>query len=117
MARKPTPARSTWPRTESPSVEALTVGWMLTVVTTLFAELATTTLGLWLAARPAAGESLRSLFQVAVLASPALGLVTLGLTGGVMRTRRVPAPRAITAAAIVIGVAPLLAFVVVGLLR
>jgi membrane protein YdbS with pleckstrin-like domain len=90
--------------TESRSMEVLTIGWMLMVVTTLGCEVG------FVAARWISGGTqgpLMMLSQLLLFAALVIGLVTLLITPVVVRGRRLPPPPAVTAFAVVIAAAPL----------
>ncbi|HWB13268.1 MAG TPA: hypothetical protein VG826_28845 [Pirellulales bacterium] len=86
------------------TVEVLTVGWMLTVITTLACEV-----GFILARWLAGGErSLMVLSQLLLFAAFVIGLIALFVTPVVLRSRRVAPPPGVTIFALVVGAAPLL---------
>lgn len=89
---------------ESRSTDALTIGWMLMVMTALVCELG------FLAARGFAGAesggSMAVLMLLLLLASTIIGLGVLLLTPVVIKIRRDPPPRAIIVFSVVVGMAP-----------
>ena len=86
------------------TVEVLTVGWMLTVVTTLVCEV-----GFVLARWLAGGDGpLFVLSNVLLFAAFVIGLVALFVTPVVLRSRRVPPPSGVTVFAIAVSAAPIL---------
>ncbi len=103
MAKKrKEPARSTVP-SETRAAEALTVGWLLSVMTAGLCELGS---GLALALRtvgPGLDFAARYLFFAALV----IGVVSLILAAGVYRVRRVAPPRGVTVVGLAIGAAPL----------
>ena len=89
---------------ETRSTDALTIGWMLMVLTALVCELG------FLAARGFAGPesegSLAVLMVLLLFASTVIGLGVLLLTPVVLKVRRDPPPRAIVVFSVVVGAAP-----------
>ena len=89
---------------ESRSTDALTIGWMLMVMTALVCELG------FLAARAFAdaesGGSLAVLMLLLLLASTIIGLCVLLLTPVVIKIRRDPPPRSIIIFSVLVGIAP-----------
>ena len=86
------------------TVEVLTVGWMLTVVTTLACEV-----GFVLARWLARGErSLTMLSRLLLFAAFIIGLIALFVTPVVLRSRRVAPPRGVTAFSVVVAAAPII---------
>lgn len=85
------------------TVEVLTVGWMLMVVTTLICEL-----GFLFARQIADGQtSLEVLSRLLLLAAFIIGLIALFVTPVVLRSRRSPPPSGVTVFAVVVAAAPL----------
>jgi hypothetical protein len=107
--KKPAPARPP----ESRAVEFLTVGWLLTVLTTLGCELGAAAAAACRVWQPDA-VGLALLVRFLVFAALVIGLIGLGLTAAVIRMRRTPPPRAVSVAAIAIGLGPV-AFVLIQL--
>ena len=89
---------------EPRTVEALTVGWMLTVVTTLACEI-----GFVVARSMADGGdgSTMMLSQLLLFAAFVIGILALLMTPVVVRSRRSPPPSGVTVFALVVAVAPL----------
>lgn len=90
----------------------MTVGWMVSVLTTLVCELVGLSLQAWAAARPEVaglGRFSAFLLFVAVVS----GTVALVLQGIVWKVRRVSPPRGISVFALVVSAVPL----VVAILR
>jgi membrane protein YdbS with pleckstrin-like domain len=86
------------------TAEVLTVGWMLTVSTTLACEV-----GFVLARWLAGGERpLMLLSYLLLFAAVVIGLIALFITPVVLRSRRVPPPAGVTVFALVVAAAPLL---------
>ena len=85
------------------TVEVLTVGWMLMVVTTLICELG------FVLARYFAGDedSLQGLSELLLFAAFVIGLIALFITPAVLRSRRLPPPSGVTVFAVVVAAAPL----------
>jgi hypothetical protein len=88
---------------ESRTAEYLTAGWMLAVFTTLLCELGS---AVAVVLRDAAGP-LALLGAYLLFAALVIGLVSLLLTGVVLRIRSQAPPTAITVFALVVGAAPL----------
>ncbi|HVA49470.1 MAG TPA: hypothetical protein VNH11_24095 [Pirellulales bacterium] len=91
--------------TELRSVEVLTIGWMLTVVTTLACELGSAL------ARWAAGVNegpLRMLSELLLFAALVIGFIALLVMPVVLRSRRVAPPSGVLVFAVVVTAAPLL---------
>ena len=105
QAKKPHKRNSKQPPSrETRSTEALTIGWMLMVVTALLCELGfMATRGF--AAANSAG-SLTVLTVLLLLASVIIGLGVLLLTPVVIKVRRDPPPRAIVIFSLLVGAAP-----------
>lgn len=105
-----TPARDeNAPRT----VEILTIGWMLMVVTTLACEI-----GFVLARGLAAdGDSLMALSAVLLFAAVVIGLLALLLTPIVLRHRRTAPPKGILVFATIVSAMPLVVLLLEGLSR
>jgi hypothetical protein len=85
-------------------IEVLTIGWMLTVVTTLVCELAFV---LVRSMNRTGQPSLSMLAGLLLFAALVSGLVVLVMTPVVLRGRRQPPPRAVTIVSLVIAAAPL----------
>lgn len=95
---------------ESRAAVALTVAWMLTLLSTAAAMIvATSAWALMLAFPPPAGQGhpLESLPGTLTFVAAATGVLCLILTVAANRARKSPAPRAITIAAALIGTVPL----------
>ncbi len=100
--------RQSLPPQETRIAEVLTVGWMLTVMTTLACGLVS--LLLWLAFRDREGAERLVLFsQFLHFSALAMGLFSLGLMAGVLRTRRTNPPKSILIFAVIVALAPLVA--------
>lgn len=94
---------------ESRSIEALTVGWMLTVFTALACELGFVVTR-WLAGGDEE-SSWAVLMALLLFASTVIGLFVLLLTPVVVKSRREPPPRGIVIFSVVVGAAPLAIFI------
>ena len=96
------------PNTESRAAEALTVGWMLSVMTTLACELGVVAAKIvhaaWLQM-----ERLAVLGELLLFAAVVSGLVSLLLAAMVFRVRQVSPPRGVTTFALIVAAAPLVA--------
>lgn len=88
----------------SRAMEALTIGWMLTVVTTLVCE---TAYVLVRSMNRAGQPSLTMLAGLLLFAALVTGIVVLIMTPVVLRGRRHPPPRPVTIVSLFIGAAPL----------
>lgn len=103
---------------ESSAAEALTVAWMLSVMTTLACEVGAVLLHWYFSrteeVKSTAAEALTTLLQFAALI---IGLVALVLVPIVYRLRREPPPMPVTAFAVIVGAAPLAVMLVQSLLR
>lgn len=89
---------------EPRTVEVLTVGWMLTVVTTLACEIG------FVVSRAMAGVSegpLMILSQLLLFAALVIGTIALLMTPVVVRSRRLPPPAGVTVFAVTVAAAPL----------
>ncbi len=95
------------------SIEALTIGWMLMVVTTLVCELSFAGVRL---SNPPLDSPLMVLSNLFLFAALVIGVLALLVTPVVLRGRRVPPPQGITVLAVVVGLAPV-ALVVLEILR
>ncbi|MEX0712442.1 MAG: hypothetical protein WD278_08840 [Pirellulales bacterium] len=89
--------------TEPRSVEVLTIGWMLMVVTTLLCE-AGSLASHWVSR---GAGTLGVLSGLLLFAACVIGLGVLLLTPVVLKSRRLPPPLPITVFALVVAVAPL----------
>lgn len=85
------------------SIEVLTVGWMLMVVTTLVCEVAFAAIRI---VGPRPESRLAILANLFLFAAMVIGLLLLLITPVVLRGRRVPPPQGITVFAVVVGLAP-----------
>jgi peptidoglycan/LPS O-acetylase OafA/YrhL len=90
------------------TVEVLTVGWMLTVVTTFACEVGFI-LARWLAGP---GQTLMLFSHLLLFAAFVIGLIALFVTPVVLRSRRVPPPSGVTVFAVVVAAAPLVLVVI-----
>lgn len=84
-------------------VEALTIGWMLMVVTTFICEMSFA--GIRMSGPPPDGP-LMILSNLFLFAAMVIGVLALLVTPVVLRSRRVPPPQGITVLAVVVGLAP-----------
>jgi membrane protein YdbS with pleckstrin-like domain len=89
---------------EPRTVEVLTVGWMLTVVTTLACEVGYV-VARWLATDEG---TLMALSRLLLFAAFVIGLIALFITPVVLRSRRVAPPNGVTFFAVAVAAAPLL---------
>jgi hypothetical protein len=94
---------------ESRAAVALTVAWMLTLLSTAAAMIVAASAWLLMLAFPVAagqGHPLASLPGTLTFVAAATGILCLILTYFVHRVRKSPAPRTITIAAVLIGAVP-----------
>ena len=85
------------------TVEVLTIGWMLLVVTTLACEV-----GFVVARWLSAGDStLMTLSELLLFAALVIGLLTLLVTPVAVRSRRLPPPSGVTVFAVVVAATPI----------
>lgn len=90
---------------ESRAADAVTVLWMLAVMTTLLCELGAAAANWYAATNPDAAK-IEALLVVLLFGAVVNGSLTLVLTPVVLKVRRVPPPRGITVFAVVVGAAP-----------
>ncbi|HET6883896.1 MAG TPA: hypothetical protein VFI31_27325 [Pirellulales bacterium] len=98
--RKPKARVQSEPRT----VEVITVGWMLTVITTLACEVGFV-ISRWLAGDER--SPLMVLSGLLLFAALVIGVVALLILPVVLRSRRVPPPSGVVVFAVVVSAAPL----------
>lgn len=94
-------------RVEDNRAEVITVAWMLTMMTTLGAELAGGLLRLASSLFEFARTSPVALPNLMLFTAGVTGLICLSLTPLVYRFRRVPPPTAVTLLAVTVSVLPL----------
>ncbi|HVU89364.1 MAG TPA: hypothetical protein VHD36_18700 [Pirellulales bacterium] len=99
-------------RDPNPTVEFVTVAWMLSVMTALVCELGFVAARAFLLLVNGEVPAIRALAAMLFFAALVVGLVSLGLMVIVMRMRRDPPPRGIVAFAAVVGVLPVAALLV-----
>ena len=92
---------------EDRSAEIVTVGWMLSVMATLSAEVVGALVRTVVAYTTAAPTSLKLFPNVMLFAAGVTGVVCLCLTPLVYRLRRRPPPTAITVLAVTVSVVPI----------
>ena len=98
---------------ETLAAEAVTVGWVLSAMTTLLCELGA--LAGWLYAADAPGSKIAVLTALLCFASLVFGAIGLAMLPIVLKLRKSRPPRVVTLAVILIHAAPLIAGVVVKL--
>jgi hypothetical protein len=99
-------------RDPNPTVEFVTVAWMLSVMTALLCELGFAAARAYLLWVNAEAALIQALAAMLVFAALVVGFVSLGLMVIVVRMRREPPPRGIVAFAGVVGILPLVAILV-----
>jgi NAD/NADP transhydrogenase beta subunit len=100
---------------ESRAAVALTVAWMLTCLSTAAGLVLVLALRLWMTAFPRApggAHPLQQMAAVLLFVTVATGALCLVFTPLAIRVRQTPPPRAITIAAVVIGVLLIVAVVI-----
>ena len=103
--RKPRPAAQ--PTAAEPAtVETLTVGWMLSVITALVCEMGFAAARGYLLVVDPASAKMQVLATVLLFASFVIGVASLGLAYGVVRSRRTQPPQGILVFSIVVGAVP-----------
>ena len=91
---------------ETRVAEAVTVAWMLAVVSTLMAEAVIIAARWYLSLHPEL-VLLQAFAELIFFAALVGGLLSLGLTPLVLKVRQTPPPRGIIVLAVVVGSAPL----------
>ena len=92
---------------ENRSVEFLTVGWMLMVITTLICEVAAAACHLYVVQIDRQAATIELFSGLLLFASFVVGSLSLIVCSVVLKSRREPPPRSILIFAVVVGVAPL----------
>ena len=103
---------------ESRAAVALTVAWMLTLMSTASAQLVATGFWLLMQAAPAqagARHPLEQLSKVMMFVALATGALCLVFTVLAHRVRHNPPPRSITVTAVLVGLAPLVTIAILAL--
>jgi hypothetical protein len=95
---------------ESRSADAITVAWMLCVVTALVCNVGAIVVR-WVLSSYSDNLNLQVLFALLAFSALIVGALNLCLLPVVLKTRRVPPPPVIIVFAIVVGVMPLLTLV------
>lgn len=103
----PRPSAAEPAGTESQSIEILTVGWMLSVLTTFVCEVGFAAARGYLLAIDSGAAWIQLLAVVLFFASLVVGLASLGLGLAVVKNRQTPPPRGIVVFSLVVGAAPL----------
>ena len=104
--KKLKPPQSLQPSAEIAPADALTVGWMLSVLTTLLCELGVLAAYWYVAAHPEAAKA-DVLCGLLLLAAIVLGLFSLCLLPIVVKLRRELPPLSIVVFAVVVDLAPI----------
>jgi hypothetical protein len=110
--RKQTPrAAGKQASAETRAADATTIGWMVSVTTTLLCDIAAAATLLYLRAYPHTRAMV--VFQEVILfAAAAIGIISLLILPVVFRVRRSPPPSGVTVFAICVALAPILALIV-----
>jgi hypothetical protein len=93
---------------DSRSVEMLTVGWMLMVVTTLVCEVGSGIAHWYVAKINPRAQMIDVLSGLLLFAAFVIGFLLLLLSPVIIKGRRTPPPRGVIVFAVVVGIAPLL---------
>jgi len=93
---------------ETKAADAITVGWMLTVVSALLCELGAACSG-WYVALHSQSQRMALLHGLLLFSAEVVGLASLLMIPVVYRVRRVPPPPSVTIGSVVIGAAPIIA--------
>jgi hypothetical protein len=104
--RKRPPPPGAFGTGESRAAEFMTVGWMLTTLTTLICELGGVA-ATWAARQNPQALGIAALASVLIFAAMCTGLFSLGLLAAAWKLRVMKPPRGITAFALVVSLAPL----------
>jgi hypothetical protein len=99
---------ATAPAAEDRAVEALTVGWMIAVLTTIVCQVGAW-ISMWLVGSNPAATGLALLAWLLSFSAIIVGLLTVMLTILAVRSRREPPPKVITVGAVLAGLLPLAA--------
>jgi len=93
---------------ETPRADAITVGWMLSMVTTLLCEVGALVVraALFRDGQPLS-NAVSAMFAMLLFSAFVVGIASLLLIPVVYKVRRDPPPRSITIAVVIIGAAPL----------
>ncbi len=110
VKRKPNP-KNPPPRDPNPTVEFVTVAWMLSVMTALVCELGFVAARAYLFFVNAETVPIQVLATMLLFAALVIGLIALGLMMIVVRMRRVTPPRGILTFAAVVSIAPVAAMI------
>lgn len=105
MARKRSPGTGKPEPAESQTAEALTIGWLLSVFTTLACELAAA------ACYAIGGERLSVFGGLLLFSALVIGLSSIGIGAVAYRYRRVRPPRGVTVFAWTVGLLPVVVVV------
>lgn len=97
---------------ESPAAEAVTIGWMLSMLTTLGCEVLAIVTRLVLVGMDAAPPAVRALFAILQFAALAMGLISLGLAVAAHKLRNTKPPIPVTVFAVIVGLIPAVALTV-----
>lgn len=101
-------------RAPAPPVDALTVGWMTTLVTAIACELGAAAARSYVRWGDPGARLLQMFSAYLLLASALIGIVLLLLTAIVVRSGRSKPPPAVVVTALVVGLAPWVAMVLQG---
>ena len=115
MAKRKIKRRTSAAPVETRAADAITVGWMLCVVTALLCEVGAI-VARWALSGYRENLTLQVLFALMAFSALVAGALALCLIPVVLKARRSPPPRGVVLFAIIVGVAPLL-LLVAGLAR
>ena len=94
---------------ETKAADAVTVAWMLAVTCALMCEVSTGLLRAYLTFVPD-GPKVALLAELLLFAALVAGIVSLLILPVVLKVRRLAPPRPVTIVSVVVGVAPLIAY-------
>ena len=91
---------------ETPAVEALTVGWVLTMLLTLLFDIGSLVARWYLAEIDSKAQPIAALYMLTLIGSLATGTICLALTPLVRKLRRELPPRSVTWFAVIVSLFP-----------
>lgn len=99
--------RKSKPRIEKPPVDALTVGWMLTMITTLFCLIAATAARAYMRYAQPEATMIGMLSGYMLFSAGVMGLILLVLTPIIVKRKKSDPPQGLVFFAYLVGLAPL----------